>query len=64
MVFIIVFTVLVGHCHPEVVQEGNKQNELLNTNSRFLHEKIIQVAEKLTSKLPSQLSVCFFTNSG
>ncbi|XP_069781509.1 ethanolamine-phosphate phospho-lyase-like isoform X2 [Narcine bancroftii] len=38
--------------------------ELLNTNSRFLHDNLVQYAKKLTETLPPQLSVCYFVNSG
>lgn len=54
----------VGHCHPKVVAAGQKQMELLNTNTRYLSDLILQYAEKLTSTLPESLSVCFFVNSG
>ena len=54
----------VGHCHPKVVAAGQKQMELLNTNTRYLSELILEYAEKLTATLPEPLSVCFFVNSG
>ena len=54
----------VGHCHPAVIQVAHEQNQLLNTNTRYLHDNIIELAEKLTSKLPAPLSVCYFVNSG
>ena len=54
----------VGHCHPKVVAAGQKQMELLNTNTRYLSELILEYAEKLTAMLPESLSVCFFVNSG
>ena len=54
----------VGHCHPAVVQAAHEQNQLLNTNTRYLHDNIIDLAEKLTGKLPESLSVCHFVNSG
>src|ERR1041385_2911333 len=54
----------VGHCHPKVVAAGQKQMELLNTNTRYLSDLILQYAEKLTATLPESLSVCFFVNSG
>ncbi|XP_040822744.1 ethanolamine-phosphate phospho-lyase isoform X2 [Ochotona curzoniae] len=41
-----------------------KQMELLNTNSRFLHDNIVEYARRLTATLPDRLSVCYFTNSG
>lgn len=54
----------VGHSHPEVTKAAVKQLELLNTNSRFLHDNLVQYAERLTATLPEKLSVCYFVNSG
>ncbi|MGO1117463.1 aminotransferase class III-fold pyridoxal phosphate-dependent enzyme [Rhodovibrionaceae bacterium A322] len=54
----------VGHCHPKVVEAISKQAALLNTNSRYLHDHIIDYSERLTATLPDPLSVCFFVNSG
>lgn len=54
----------VGHCHPRVVAAASEQMRLLNTNTRYLHDLIIQYAEQLTSTLPASLSVCYFVNSG
>jgi 4-aminobutyrate aminotransferase-like enzyme len=54
----------VGHCHPKVVAAGQRQMELLNTNTRYLSDLILEYAERLTATLPETLSVCFFVNSG
>ena len=54
----------VGHCHPRVVRAAQLQMAVLNTNTRYLHDNIIEYARRLTSKLPPPLSVCFFVNSG
>ncbi|XP_034298147.1 ethanolamine-phosphate phospho-lyase [Pantherophis guttatus] len=54
----------VGHSHPDVVKAAVKQMELLNTNSRFLHDSLVQYAKRLTATLPEKLSVCYFVNSG
>jgi len=54
----------VGHCHPKVVAAGQRQMELLNTNTRYLSELILNYAERLTATLPEPLEVCFFVNSG
>ena len=54
----------VGHCHPQVVAAGQRQMELLNTNTRYLSDLILQYSEKLTSTLPDPLRVCYFVNSG
>lgn len=54
----------VGHCHPEVVRAGQAQMALLNTNTRYLHDNIVEYALRLTATLPTPLSVVFLTNSG
>ena len=55
---------LVGHSHPRVVRAVQEQLALLNTNTRYLHEKILQYAERLTELLPKPLEICYFVNSG
>jgi 4-aminobutyrate aminotransferase-like enzyme len=37
---------------------------VLNTNTRYLHEAILEYAERLTATLPEPLRVCWFVNSG
>uniref|UniRef100_A0A674IFF2 Ethanolamine-phosphate phospho-lyase n=1 Tax=Terrapene triunguis TaxID=2587831 RepID=A0A674IFF2_9SAUR len=54
----------VGHSHPDVIKAAVKQMELLNTNSRFLHDNLVQYAKRLTATLPEKLSICYFVNSG
>ena len=54
----------VGHCHPRVVAAIQSQTARLNTNTRYLHENILEYAERLACTLPKSLSVCFFTCSG
>jgi 4-aminobutyrate aminotransferase-like enzyme/Ser/Thr protein kinase RdoA (MazF antagonist) len=55
---------LVGHSHPRLVTAVQQQIALLNTNTRYLHDSILQYAERLTALLPSPLKVCYFLNSG
>lgn len=54
----------VGHCHPRVVEAGQRQMSVLNTNTRYLNDLILDYASHLTSTLPASLSVAFFVNSG
>lgn len=54
----------VGHCHPRVVEAGRRQMAVLNTNTRYLHERLVQYAERLCATLPDPLRVCYFVNSG
>ena len=55
---------LVGHCHPKVVSDGQKQLARMNTNTRYLYDIIYEYAEKLLSKFPEPLNKVFFVNSG
>ncbi|MEE8577320.1 MAG: aminotransferase class III-fold pyridoxal phosphate-dependent enzyme, partial [candidate division Zixibacteria bacterium] len=54
----------VGHCHPHVVEAISRQAGLLNTNTRYLHENMVEYARRLTATLPEKLSVCYFVCSG
>ena len=60
-----IVTVSVGHCHPHVVAAANKQNEMLqHSTTIYLHPNIALYAEKLASKMPGDLKMCYFVNSG
>jgi 4-aminobutyrate aminotransferase-like enzyme/Ser/Thr protein kinase RdoA (MazF antagonist) len=54
----------VGHCHPRVVAAGQLQMPVLNTNTRYLHDNIIEYAGRLLAKFPDPLSVCYFVCTG
>jgi 4-aminobutyrate aminotransferase-like enzyme/Ser/Thr protein kinase RdoA (MazF antagonist) len=54
----------VGHQHPEVVKAAQSQMAVLNTNTRYLHPEIIAYSKALLNKLPEELSVLHFVNSG
>ena len=54
----------VGHCHPHVVNQIAKQARLLNTSTRYLHEYVLELAERITATLPDPLSVCTFVCTG
>ncbi|NER12795.1 aminotransferase class III-fold pyridoxal phosphate-dependent enzyme [Leptobacterium flavescens] len=54
----------VGHEHPDVVKAGQEQMALINTNSRYLHNNINELARELLETLPPELSVLHFVNSG
>jgi alanine-glyoxylate transaminase/(R)-3-amino-2-methylpropionate-pyruvate transaminase len=60
-----IVTVSVGHCHPDVVEVVRKQNETLqHSTTIYLQPNIVEYAKKLASKMPGDLKVCYFTNSG
>lgn len=54
----------VGHCHPRVVRAAQEQIAVLNTNTRYLHDNIVEYALRLKEKLPDPLRVFFFVCSG
>ncbi|CAN7656608.1 aspartate aminotransferase family protein [Pararhizobium sp. LjRoot238] len=54
----------MGHCHPKVVDAVTKQTAILNTHTRYLHESIIEYAERLTATFPAELSQVMFTCTG
>jgi alanine-glyoxylate transaminase/(R)-3-amino-2-methylpropionate-pyruvate transaminase len=60
-----IVTISVGHCHPHVVAAANRQNETLqHSTTIYLQPNISLYAEKLASKMPGELKVCYFVNSG
>jgi 4-aminobutyrate aminotransferase-like enzyme/Ser/Thr protein kinase RdoA (MazF antagonist) len=54
----------VGHENFKVVEAGQQQMALLNTNTRYLHENINTLAKEILETLPKELSVLHFVNSG
>lgn len=54
----------LGHAHPEIVAVLAAQAAVLNTNTRYLHDTIIDYAERLTALLPAPLTVCGFACTG
>jgi 4-aminobutyrate aminotransferase-like enzyme len=60
-----IVTVSVGHCHPKVVQRTVEQiNTLQHTSTIFMTQPMVDLAEKLASIAPGDLSKTFVTNSG
>ncbi|KAH7866210.1 hypothetical protein Vadar_017110 [Vaccinium darrowii] len=58
-------TVCCGHCHPDVVKAiVNQTNRLQHSTILYLNPAIADFAEALASKMPGDLKVVFFTNSG
>lgn len=60
-----IVTVSVGHCHPHVISAGNRQSEIYqHSTTIYLHPNVARYAEKLASKMPGKLKMCYFVNSG
>lgn len=54
----------VGHCHPRVVAALAEQAGRLNTHTRYLHEGVVDYAERLIATFPAPLSQVMFTCTG
>lgn len=54
----------VGHCHPQVVEAICDQAQTLNTHTRYLHDNVVDLAERLTAKLPTDLDTAMFCCTG
>jgi 4-aminobutyrate aminotransferase-like enzyme/Ser/Thr protein kinase RdoA (MazF antagonist) len=54
----------VGHSHPYVVRAASEQMAQLNTNTRYLHENVVEYAQRLVGTLPERLRVVYLVNSG
>ena len=54
----------VGHCHPHVVDAIARQASILNTHTRYLHEGVLDYAERLLATMPPALAHAIFTCTG
>ncbi|HNQ72177.1 MAG TPA: aminotransferase class III-fold pyridoxal phosphate-dependent enzyme [Verrucomicrobiota bacterium] len=60
-----IVTVSVGHCHPHVMAAGHRQSEVLqHATTIYLHPNLGAFAGQLAARLPGELKVCYFVNSG
>ncbi|KAH9718423.1 Alanine--glyoxylate aminotransferase 2 [Citrus sinensis] len=60
-----IVTVSCGHCHPDVLNAIFEQSKLLqHATTIYLHHAIADFAEALASKMPGNLKVVYFVNSG
>jgi 4-aminobutyrate aminotransferase-like enzyme/Ser/Thr protein kinase RdoA (MazF antagonist) len=55
---------VVGHCHPAVVEAVSAQLATLNTNSRYLQQGSVELAERLLATLPERFERVLLVNSG
>ena len=54
----------VGHCHPKVVEAMSKQAATLNVHSRYLHDGVLDFAERLIGLHADPLENIVFACSG
>ena len=55
----------LGHCHPAVTEAICRQVQTLTTNTRYLHDTILELAERLLATVPeTQLAHLMLTCTG
>jgi 4-aminobutyrate aminotransferase-like enzyme len=54
----------VGHCHPRVVEAMARQAAAFASHTRYLHEGILDYAERLLATFPAELGHVMFTCTG
>ncbi len=54
----------VGHCHPHVVEAMHRQASTLNVHSRYLHEGVLDYAERLTNLHADPITSLVITCTG
>jgi 4-aminobutyrate aminotransferase-like enzyme len=54
----------VGHCHPHVLEALCRQARTLNTHTRYLHDSVLDYAERLLGHFPSEFGHVMFTCTG
>ena len=54
----------LGHCHPRVVRAISEQLSVLNTHTRYLHDGVVDYAERLLATMPDALGHVMFTCTG
>lgn len=54
----------VGHANPRVVEAISRQAGLLNTHTRYLHENVLALSERLISRLPDGAWHAMYACSG
>ena len=60
-----IVTISVGHRHPQVIDAARRQLESLQHSTTIhLHPAAGEYARALAAKLPGDLKVCYFVNSG
>lgn len=54
----------VGHCHPAVVAATARQAAILSSHTRYLHDTVLDYAERLLATFPAELGHVMFTCTG
>jgi 4-aminobutyrate aminotransferase-like enzyme/Ser/Thr protein kinase RdoA (MazF antagonist) len=55
---------VVGHAHPRVTEAIARQARRLNSNMRYVHPTVVELAERLVATTPDGLDTVMFVNTG
>ena len=60
-----IVTVSCGHSHPKISAAAHEQiDTLVHSTTIYPHPEVAKYGEALAAKMPGDLSVCYFVNSG
>ena len=54
----------VGHCHPRVVRAMAEQATTFASHTRYLHDTVVDYAERLLATMPAEIGHMMFTCTG
>lgn len=54
----------VGHCHPHVIAATAQQSAVFASHTRYLHDTVLNYAERLLATFPAELAHVMFTCTG
>lgn len=55
---------VVGHGHPGIAASIGNQARTLVTNTRYLHESVVELSERILETMPDEFDRVFLVNSG
>ena len=53
-----------GHCHPRIVAAMAEQAGLFASHTRYLHDRVLTLAERLLATMPAEMGHVMFTCTG
>ena len=53
-----------GHCHPKIVEAMASQAAIFASHTRYLHDGVLRLAERLLATLPAEIGHMMFTCTG
>ena len=54
----------VGHCNEHVVNAVHEQMQQLNTHTRYLHDNVVELGERLLATTPAEIDTAMFCCTG